>query len=147
MVFDDGRVAGGSLWAAEDAAAVVRRVWYATPAVGAAMVAVAYMVGSWRDAVGVVVGAGLAMVNFRSLQRSLRSILDSGRDRAPTGTTMMFVFRWIIVATIAYAIIRTGYASGVGIIAGFFAPAAAIGFEAVFQLAHALRQGDLNDEK
>ena len=147
MVLEDGRVAGGSLWAAGDAGAVVRRVWYATPAVGAVMAVIAAAVGGWRDAVGVVIGVALAMVNFRYLRNSLRSLLDAGHEKAPRGTTMMFVFRWIIVVTVAYAIYRTGWASGGGVCAGMFSPAVAIGFEAVFQLAHALRRGDPNDEK
>ena len=111
------------------------------------MAVVAAAVGGWRDAVGVVVGVALAMVNFRYLRNSLRSLLDAGHEKAPRGTTMMFVFRWIIVVTVAYAIYRTGWASGGGVCAGMFSPAVAIGFEAVFQLAHALRRGDPNDEK
>lgn len=147
MVLEDGRVAGGSLWATEDAGAVVRRVWYATPAVGAAMAAVAAAAGDWRDPVGVAVGVGLAMVNFRYLRNSLKSILDAGHERAPRGTTMMFVFRWIIVATVAFAIYKTGCASTVGVFAGMFAPAVAIGFEAVYQVTHALRRGDSDDNE
>lgn len=140
------RVAGGSLWAAGDAGAVVRRVFYATPAVGAAMVAVAVAAGDWRAAVGVVAGVGIALVNFRSLHNSLRSILDAGHEKAPSGTSMMFVFRWIIVATVAFAIYQTGMASIVGVFAGMFAPAVAIGLEAIYQVVNALRHNDDNNE-
>ncbi len=140
------RVAGGSLWAAGDAGAVVRRVFYATPAVGAAMVVVAAAAGDWRAAIGIVAGVGLALVNFRSLHNSLRSILDAGHETAPSGTSMMFVFRWIIVATVAFAIYQTGLASIVGVFAGMFAPAVAIGLEAIYQVVNALRHNDDNNE-
>lgn len=146
MMLEGGRFAGGSLWAAEDAGAVVRRVWIAQPAVGAAMAAVAMATGTWRDAVGVVAGVALAMVNFRYLSNSLRSILGAGNETAPSGTTLMFVFRWIIVATIAVAIYQTGIASIGGVLAGMFAPAVAIALEAGYQTVHALRHGDADDD-
>jgi hypothetical protein len=146
MLLEEGRIAGGSLWRAEDSGAVVRRVTYATPAVGAAMVVVSLLAGDWRDAAGVVAGVVLAMINFRSLGNSLRSILAAGHERAPSGTTMMFVFRWIIVATIAFALTTTGLASIVGVFVGMFSPAAAIGLEAVYQAAHALRGGANDDQ-
>ena len=136
MVLEDGREAGGSLWAADDAGAVVRRIWYALPVVGAAMVVVASFVGEWRDAIGVAAGVGLAIVNFRFLHNGLRSILGAGRAKAPTGTTLMFVFRWVIVATVAYAVFRTGWASIGGIVAGMFAPVAAVTLEAIYQVVH-----------
>jgi hypothetical protein len=142
MTVEEGQFTSGSLWAAEDAGAVVRRVWYAQPAVGALMAVVAAATGDWRDAVGVVVGVGLAMVNFRYLSNSLRAILGAGHDTAPPGTTMMFVFRWIIVATAVAAIYQSGFASLGGVFAGLFAPAVAIALEAGFQTAHALRRHD-----
>ncbi len=132
---------GGSLWVADDSSAVVRRVWYATPIVGAALVSGATVFGSLADVAGVVAGVALAMLNFRSLQNSLRGILDAGHQRAPSGTTLMFAFRWIIVATIAFALNRLGVASLVGVVSGLFAPAIAIGLEALFQMIHALRIG------
>ena len=144
MTLEEGQFTSGSLWAAEDAGAVVRRVWYAQPAVGAAMAVVAAAIGDWHDAVGVVTGVGLAMVNFRFLSNSLRSILGAGHAKAPPGTTMMFVFRWIIVATAVAAIYQSGIASIGGVFAGMFAPAVAIALEAGFQTAHALRHHDGN---
>ena len=146
MLLEELRIAGGSLWRAEDSESVVRRVSYATPAVGAAMVVVSLLAGDWRDAAGVVAGVALAIVNFRSLGNSLRSILDAGHERAPSGTTTMFVFRWIIVATVAFALTTTGLASIVGVFVGMFSPAVAIGLEAIYQAAHALR-GDANDSQ
>lgn len=143
---DEGREAGESLWAAGSARAVVRRVWLAQPAVGAAMAGVAWVLGDWRDAAGVAAGTGLAMANFRFLESSLRSILGSGDERAPTGTTMMFVLRWVIVATAAFALFQFGWMSLGGIFAGLFVPAVAVTLEAVYQAARALTRGLPSDD-
>lgn len=146
MMAEDNRFVSGRLWAADDPGAVVRRVWYAQPAVGALMAAVAAATGDWRDAVGVAMGVGLAMVNFQFLSSSLRSILGAGRTKAPSGTTLMFAFRWGIVASIAAAIYWSGVASLGGIVAGMFAPAGAVALEAIYQVAHALRRPEGEDE-
>lgn len=132
----------GSLWAAEDPEAVIRRLTLAVPAIGAVIAVVALGFGAWQDATGVVIGTLLAVLNFRFLSNSLRAILGAGHETAPPGTTMMFVFRWIIVGTVAYAVLSTGLATIVGMFTGLFTPAMAIGAEAVLQLVHALRHTD-----
>lgn len=141
MAFEDDGEPGGSMWAAGDTRAVVRRVWYAMPAVGVAMVVAALVVGTTRDAIGVTVGVVLAAVNFRFLETSLRSLLGAGHERTPPGTTLMFLVRWALVAIFGYVAYRTGHASGGGIIAGLFAPAVAIMLEAGYQLGAALARG------
>ena len=144
---EEGREAGGSLWAAGDTRSVVRRVWWAHPLAGVAMAVATTFLGDWRDVVGVAAGTALAMANFRFLHNSLRSILGSGNESAPPGTTMMFVFRWVIVATAAFALYQLGLMSLGGILAGLFVPAVAVTLEAVYQLARALTRGlpDGND--
>jgi hypothetical protein len=144
-MLEDGREAGGSLWAAEDPKAVVRRIWYALPVAGGLMAVVGGTVWGLASAVGVLAGAALAMANFRALHNGLRSVLMTGNEKPPSGTTLMFVFRWIIVATIGYAIYRTGWATGGGIIAGLLAPVLAIMGEAVFQLVFALTRNGTDD--
>ena len=131
------------LWAADEPESVIRRLKVAVPFVGLAATCIALIWADWQDAVGVVVGTGLAIINFRFLSKSLRSILGAGHDTAPRGTTLMFVFRWIIVGTAAYAIMTTGLATIGGVFAGLFTPGIAIGLEAVVQLNHALRH--MND--
>ncbi len=140
-MLEEGREAGSSLWAAGSPESVVRRVWLAQPAVGAVMAAVAWVLWDWRDALGLAAGTGLAMANFRFLESSLRSILGAGNETAPPGTTLMFVFRWVIVATAAFALYGLGLMSLGGILAGLFVPAVAVALEAVYQLARALTHG------
>jgi hypothetical protein len=54
----------------------------------------------------------------------------------------MFVFRWVIVATAAFAIYRTGYVGIGGLFAGLFTPAIATLFEAIYQVAHVVTHPD-----
>ncbi len=123
----------------DDPAAVIRRLKVAVPVIGAVVTAIALVWFGWRDAVGAVAGTALAIINFRFLSNSLRSFLGAGHEAAPPGTTMMFVFRWIIVGTVAYAILTAGVATIGGVFAGLFTPCIAIGIEAVLQVNHTLR--------
>ena len=132
-----------SFWTADAPDAVLRRMKIAVPAIGVVMAVIAAVWVGWQDALGVVIGTALAVVNFRFLSNSLRAILGAGHETAPPGTTMMFVFRWIIVGTVAYAILTSGVATIGGVFAGLFAPAVAIGLEAILQVTHTLRH--LND--
>lgn len=127
---------GDLLWAAENSESVVRRVWYALPISGIVVAGVGAYVAGWRFAIGAVAGTMLAMANFRFLSNSLRSILGSGNAKPAPGTTMMFVFRWVIVATAAFAIYKTGYVAIGGVFAGLFTPAIATLGEAIFQVVH-----------
>jgi hypothetical protein len=139
MALEDNRDVGGSLWASGDAGAVVRRIWYAVPAVGVVMIVVALVSVTRRDAAGVAVGVVLAAVNFRFLEISLRSLLGSGNVRPPSGSTLMFVVRWLLVVMLGFAASATGTVSGGGVIVGLFAPGVAILLEAVYQLLAAAR--------
>lgn len=110
------------------------------------MALVALWIGNWWDATGVLGGTALAMVNFRFLHNSLRSILGAGNEQAPPGTTLMFVFRWVIVATAAFALFQFGWMSLGGIFAGLFVPAIAIALEAIYQVASTLIHGIDSDD-
>ncbi len=135
-----------SLWTAGNSESVVRRVWYALPVCGVLVALAGGYAGGWRFAAGAAVGTLLAMANFRFLSNSLRSILGSGNEKPAPGTTMMFVFRWVIVATAAFAIYRTGYVAMGGLIAGLFTPAIATAFEALYQVAHVLTHPDGSED-
>jgi len=128
-----------SLWSADDPEAVIRRMKLAVPVIGVVVAVVALVWAGWQDALGVTVGTVLAIVNFRFLSNSLRAILGAGHETAPPGTTTMFVFRWIIVGTVAYAILTSGLATIGGVFAGLFTPAIAIALEAILQVNHTLR--------
>jgi hypothetical protein len=146
MEFEDDLKAGaGALWDPAEPRAVVRRVWCGLAIVGVSMVVVALAVFERRDAVGVAVGAGLIATSFWFLQSSMRSLLLSGAEQAPSGTVFMFVVRWFVVAVVGYAVYRTGWASGGGILAGMFTLLGAVMLEAIYQVVAAVaRPGGRN---
>jgi hypothetical protein len=139
MEFDDDLKAGiGPLWEPDDPRAVFRRVWAGLGIVGASMIVVGLAVFEVRDAVGIAVGAGLISLSFWFLQSSMRSLLLAGDAKPPSGTVFMFVVRWFLVGSIGFAVYRTGWASGGGLLTGTFALLGAIALEAIYQAACAL---------
>jgi len=146
MMFEGGHGNNESLWSVESSESVVRRIWYALPVTGVLAAAIGWYVSGWRFAAGAGIGTVLAMANFRFLSSSLRSILGAGNEKPAPGTTMMFVFRWIIVATAAFAIFKSGFVTIGGLFTGLFTPAIAIAFEAVFQLANAFKRREASED-
>ena len=55
---------------------------------------------------------------------------------------MKFIVRWLLIATLGWAANRTGYFDAVGILAGLFAPAAAVMIEAAYVTYKTLTRGD-----
>lgn len=110
--------------------AVERRVWRNTLVVAAIAFAAAAVLAELRFTLGVALGGMLALLNYRWLQSSLRAALSTGSHKMPPGTTIKFLFRWLIVLSAVFIAARTGYVNPMGLIAGLFAPAAAILIEA-----------------
>lgn len=111
-------------------AAVERRFWRYLIALVAAATASALLLAGWRFTLGLMLGGALALLNYRWLHSSLTGILTAGARKAPPGTTMKFVLRWLVVAAVAYLAYSTGYFDVIGILAGLLAPAAAVIIEA-----------------
>ena len=53
---------------------------------------------------------------------------------------MMFVVRWLVVATVIYGAHLTGYFEGFAMLAGLFAPALAVMIEAAYMTYKTLAQ-------
>jgi hypothetical protein len=123
---------GGGADALTDSQAVERRVWRNILAVIAVAVLVAAVFAELPFILGLILGGGLALLNYRWLHSSLRAILGTGSTHAPPGTSMKFIVRWLLIATLGWAANRTGYFDAVGILAGLFAPAAAVMIEAAY---------------
>lgn len=112
--------------------AVERRVWRNIFAVVAISVVIAALFADLRFMLGLVLGGGLALLNYKWLHSSLRAALGAGNEKAPPGTMIKFVVRWLVVAAAAWAANRTGYFDAVAILAGLFAPAVAVMLEAAY---------------
>lgn len=81
---------------------------------------------------GLVLGGGLALLNYKWLHSSLRAVVAAGSEKAPPGTMIKFVVRWLVIAAVAWAANKTGYFDAIAILAGLLAPAAAVMIEAAF---------------
>src|ERR1044071_1772465 len=125
-----------------DSEAVERRVWRNILAVIACAIIAAAIFADLHFLLGLILGGGLALLNYRWLHSSLRAILGTGSRRTPPGTSMKFIVRWLLVATLGWAANRTGYFDAVGILAGLFAPAAAGMIEAAYMTYKTLTRGD-----
>lgn len=122
--------------------AVERRLWRNILAVVAFATVAAAIFGDLRFMLGLVLGGTLALLNYRWLHSSLRAILDTGSSSAPPGTSVKFIVRWLLIAVAAWAANQTGYFDPVGILAGLFAPALAVMFEAAYSTYKTLTRHD-----
>lgn len=111
--------------------AVERRVLRNIIAV-VAVAAAAAIFADLKFMLGLVLGGALALLNYKWLNSSLRAVLVAGSEKAPPGTLIKFVVRWLVIAAVAWAANRTGYVNPVAILAGLLAPAAAVAIEAAY---------------
>ena len=107
-------------------------MWRNIFAVVAIAVVIAAITADLKFMLGLVLGGGLALLNYRWLHSSMRAVLATGSQKTPPGTMIMFVVRWLVMATVAWAANKTGYFDAVGILAGLFAPAVAVMIEAAY---------------
>ena len=112
--------------------AVERRVWRNILAVVALAVVAAAVFADLKFMLGLVLGGALALLNYKWLNASLRAVLADGNQKAPPGTLIKFVVRWLVIAAVAWAANKTGYFDPVAIIAGLLAPAAAVAIESAY---------------
>jgi hypothetical protein len=125
-----------------DPAEVERRVWRNIFAVIALAVVAAAIFADLRFMLGLVLGGALSLINYRWLHASLRGILSSGSEKAPPGSMLKFIYRWVVVAVIVYAASLTGHFDMVAVLAGLFAPAMAVMIEAVYVTYKTIAQQD-----
>ncbi|MEK6405693.1 MAG: ATP synthase subunit I [Acidobacteriota bacterium] len=112
--------------------AVERRVWRNIFAVVAIAVVIAALAADLKFMLGLVLGGGLALLNYKWLHSSLRAVVGAGNEKAPPGTMIKFVVRWLVIAAVAWAANKTGYFDAIAILAGLLAPAAAVMIEAAY---------------
>lgn len=98
-----------------------------------------------RPMSGFVLGCVIAYVNFHWLKRVISAFVDraAGTENASTGQGIVFrfLFRYVLMAIGAYAILTVSPASLHGLLAGLFLPVAAILCEAAYELYVAFARG------
>ena len=98
-----------------------------------------------RTAVGFAFGCAIAYVNFHWLKRVIAGFADRATGTATSetgqGIVFRFLFRYVLMAVGAYAILTVSPASLNGLLAGLFLPVAAIACEAIYELYAALSRG------
>ncbi len=98
-----------------------------------------------RPAIGFAFGCVISYVNFYWLKRVIAGFADRATG-APTsesgqGIVFRFLFRYILMALGAYAILTVSPASLNGLLAGLFLPVGAIACEAIYEVYAALSRG------
>ena len=88
-----------------------RRIAWLTLAIGCAAAAAAVSLRQWQWAAGLLIGAGLAWLNFRWLKQGLDALVlasvaqaGSEQPRVPVGTYLRMVLRYGLIAGVVYAI-------------------------------------------
>ena len=112
--------------------AVERRVLRNIFAVVALSVVAAVIFADLKFMVGLILGGALALLNYKWLNASLRAVRVVGTEKAPPGTLIKFVVRWLVIGAVAWVANKTGYFEPVAILAGLLAPAAAVAIEAAY---------------
>jgi small-conductance mechanosensitive channel len=98
-----------------------------------------------RPATGFACGCVIAYINFHWLKRVIAGFVDratgSETSQSGKGIVFRFLFRYVLMALGAYAILAVSPASLNGLLAGLFLPVAAIICEALYELYAALARG------
>ena len=118
-----------------------RRIAWLTLVFGAAVSAAAAFVGSRLWAAGLLIGAGLAWLNFRWLRRGLDALVAASaaqagaeKPRVPLGAYFAAVFRYGLIALLAYVIFKLLRVPLASMVVGMCALAAAAIAASVYEL-------------
>jgi hypothetical protein len=97
-----------------------------------------------RPALGFLTGSLIAWLNFHWLKSGVAGLADrvtqTGQRQSGKGLIFRFLFRYILLAAAAYAIITSFPAALPGLFAGLFLPVAAIVCEAAYEAYIAITQ-------
>ena len=100
---------------------------------------VALAAGEPRFAAGLVLGAGLALVNYFWLHQAIGHLMRAGEERMPRFLVAKFILRYPLAFGGVYLLYRTGWVSLPGLFAGLFVPVAGVLAEAALQIREGLR--------
>ena len=105
----------------------------------------AWLLYGWRVALGFACGCAIAYLNFHWLKRVVAALADrateAGRPQSSKGVVLRFLFRYVLMGLVAYAIFSVSPASLYGLFVGLFLPVAAIACEAAYETYVAVARG------
>jgi len=105
----------------------------------------AWLFYGWRVALGFACGCAIAYLNFHWLKRVVTVLADriteAGRPQSSKGVVLRFLFRYVLMGLVAYAIFSVSPASLYGLFVGLFLPVAAIACEAAYETYVAVARG------
>ena len=119
---------------------VERRVWRNTFAVIILAILIAAVSANLKFTLGLIVGSALSLINYKWLHSSVKDVLSESTGKAPPGTAMMFIIRWIVIGLVIYFLNLTGWFDPKGMLAGLFAPALDVMIEAGYVTYKTIRQ-------
>lgn len=111
--------------------------WMKWTAAAGTLAAVA--LGGWRAALGFLLGALISWLNFRLLKRlvdALGAAAGAGGPSRSRGAAFLGL-RYVLLALVAYVILRFSKLSLLALLAGIFVSVAAVTLEIVFELLYA----------
>jgi len=121
--------------------ATERRIAWLTLAVGFSAGAITILIGQARWGAGLVMGTGLAWLNFRWLRRGVNSLVfasqaqaGSEKPRVPTGTYFLMLFRYGLIAFAVYVIFAYLKVPLLSMVLGLCALAAAAVAASVYEI-------------
>ena len=119
----------------------VRRVAYLIPSFGISAGFLAGLLHHWDWAAGIVLGAGLAWLNFRWLKRGLDAFTTAAaphasadKPRQPVATYLAAAFRYVLIGVSVYVIFKYLRVPLVSIFLGLCAFAAATIVASVWEI-------------
>jgi ATP synthase I chain len=114
-------------------------------ALGVLGLVIALALFGWRIAVGFALGSLIAYLNFHWLEKMVEKLGDvtvqSGVPGSGRGITQRFLLRYLLLALLAFVILRVSREILYGLFAGLFLPVGAMLCEAVYQTCVALARG------
>jgi hypothetical protein len=105
--------------------------------IGAAGFVTAWVFFGWHIAAGFALGAVIAFLNFHWLKKVVSGIADltlqSGTAASGRSVVQRFLFRYFLMAVVAFVILTVSRESLYGLFAGLFLPVTAMLCEAVYE--------------
>ena len=121
---------------------VLQRIQSLMIVIGMAGLVTAWTLFGWRIAAGFTLGAAIAFLNFYWLKKVVAGIADltlqSGTPASGRAVVQRFLFRYFLMAVVAFVILTVSRKSLYGLFAGLFLPVTAMLCEAVYEAYAAL---------